>query len=86
LIPLGSSILVTYPLLLDNTCHFVVADFDDHSAGQTYSPLEDVIVFVSVCVEHGILYYVLRSKSGKGYHVFAFFTSAAPAHKRRVSR
>jgi hypothetical protein len=31
----GSHILGVYPLLPDNTCHFIAADFDDHVVSST---------------------------------------------------
>jgi hypothetical protein len=78
----GHHILGIYPLLQDNTCWFVAADFDDHDGKR--DPLSDVKEFYEVCRADKIPCYVLRSKSGKGYHVYLFFDKPVPAWKARV--
>jgi hypothetical protein len=78
----GKYILGVYPLLKDNTCHFIAADFDNHQGDR--DPLADVKEFYEVCQIQGIPCYVLRSKSGKGYHAFIFFSSPVPAWKARI--
>ena len=78
----GSHVLGVYPLLEDNTCNFIAADFDDHAGDR--NPLEDVKAFVEVCEVQDIPCYVLRSKSGKGFHVYVFFSSPVPAWKARL--
>lgn len=77
----GKHILGIYPLLPDGTCHFIAADFDDHSG--TGNPLPDVRAYSDALKAAGLMPYVLRSKSGKGYHVNLFFTDAVPAWKAR---
>ena len=79
----GGQIIGSYPLLLDNTCYFLAADFDKHSPTDP-DPLEEVKAFVEVCEIQEIPVYVLRSKSGKGYHVYIFFESPIPAWKARL--
>lgn len=78
----GKHILGIYPLLPDNTCYFVAADFDNHK--QDRNPLEDIKNFYEVCRMQEIPCYMLRSKSGKGYHGFIFFNSPVPARKARL--
>lgn len=78
----GNHILGVYPLLLNNTCHFITSDFDNHNGDQ--NPLEDIKAFYEVCQVQEISCYVLRSKSGNGYHGFIFFNTAVPAYKARI--
>jgi len=80
----GKHILGVYPLLQDNSCNFVAADFDDHNNQFGSSLLEDVNAFCEVCEVQEIPCYVLRSKSGHGYHVYSFFGSPVPAWKARL--
>ena len=75
----GKHQLGCYPLLKDATSWFVAGDFDDHDDKTPRNPLEDVQGFVAVAKKYGIPVYVLSSKSGKGYHVYAFFNEAVPA-------
>lgn len=80
----GKHILGVYPLLPDGTCWFLAADFDDHTG--TGNPLPDVQAYVAAAKSVGFTPYVLRSKSGKGFHVYLFFATAVPAWKpRRVA-
>ena len=78
----GKHFLGIYPLLEDNTCNFIAADFDNHKGNN--NPLEDVKRFYEVCQVQEIPNYVLRSKSGKGYHSYIFFDQPLPAHKART--
>jgi len=76
------SILGVYPLLKDDTCRFVALDFDRHKPTDP-DPWEDVQAFLDVCEVHEIPAYVLRSKSGNGYHVYLFFSGPVEAWKAR---
>jgi len=78
----GNHIIGVYPLSKDNTCHFVAADFDNHNGDR--DPLEDVRAYYEACQVQDIPCYVLRSKSGKGYHVYIFFSAPVPAWKARI--
>jgi hypothetical protein len=78
----GKHILGIYPLLKDSTCYFIAADFDNHNNDR--NPLEDVKAYFEVCQVQDIPCYVLRSKSGRGYHVYIFFNSPVPAWKARA--
>lgn len=66
-----------YPLLIDNTSYFIAADFDKEK-WQAESKS-----FLKVCKEYGIPAYLEKSRSGKGAHVWIFFTDKYPANKSR---
>lgn len=78
----GRHIFGVYPLLPDGTCHFVAGDFDDHGGDQ--DPLKDVTALFEVCEVNDLTLYVLRSKSGKGFHAYLFFAGPVPAWKARA--
>ena len=74
----GHHVIGIYPLLLDETCWFLAADFDKKSW------MEDVTAFVETCQLWGISPAVERSRSGNGAHVWFFFSEpilAATARK-----
>jgi superfamily II DNA or RNA helicase len=73
----GRDVIGIYPMLLDETCHFLVADFD----GEGYE--KDVSVFVKVCQEKRIPAYIERSRSGNGAHIWLFFTEPVSAFLAR---
>lgn len=67
-----------YPMLTDETCLFLCADFDDESY------IKDVNAFRKVGNDYDIPVYVERSRSGCGAHAWIFFEepiSAADARK-----
>ena len=80
----GSHILGVYPLLPDNTCHFIAADFDDHKGKGMAELLANVFAYYNACKESGIPCQVLRSKSGNGFHAYIFFEEPVPAWKARL--
>jgi hypothetical protein len=73
----GRHIVGVYPLLKDETCWFLAADFDKECW------LEDVAAFVGTCRDLGIPAAVERSRSGNGAHVWFFFSSPVPAISAR---
>ena len=78
----GRHILGVYPLLKDNTCHFVSLDLDNHSGDR--DPYRDITAYYEVCEAQEIPTYPLRSKSGNGYHSYSFFNQPVPASKART--
>jgi superfamily II DNA or RNA helicase len=62
-----------YPMLLDETCFFVVADFDK----ATWQ--EDAAAFIETCRAMNLPTALERSRSGNGGHVWFFFREAIPA-------
>lgn len=77
----GKDVLGVFPLLPDGTCWFLAADFDDHAGNR--DPLADVQAYAKALEDISLTPYVLRSKSGRGYHVYVFFSAAVPAWKAR---
>jgi len=62
-----------YPLLPDETCLFISADFDQSAW------MEDVSQFLETCKQFDIPAAVERSRSGNGGHVWVFFSEPIPA-------
>ncbi len=62
-----------YPMLLDETCFFIAADFDK----ATWQ--EDAKAFIETCRLMNLPAAVERSRSGNGGHVWLFFSEAIPA-------
>ena len=87
LIPLSDAVLYdhlagkhtvgVYPLLEDDTCHFLVIDFDEAEWG------EDAQAFVQSCTELGVPAALEISRSGKGAHVWVFFAGRVLARDAR---
>jgi hypothetical protein len=69
----GKNTLGIYPLLPDETCWFLAADFD-----QKLWQL-DAASFVESCRELNVPAALERSRSGKGAHVWIFFSAPVPA-------
>lgn len=65
--PDGGDVVGVYPMLADETCRSIAADFDDAEWR------DDVSAFRAVCRENGIDVHVERSRSGNGAHAWAFF-------------
>ncbi len=62
-----------YPMLLDETCYFLAADFDK----ETWR--DDIKAVRQTCDELGVPCGVERSRSGNGAHIWIFFEDAFPA-------
>lgn len=69
----GKHTIGVYPILEDETCWFLVADFDK-SSWQL-----DVNAFLDSCKILDVSAYLERSRSGNGGHVWIFFESPTPA-------
>jgi superfamily II DNA or RNA helicase len=66
-----------YPLLTDETCWFLAADFDK----TTWQ--DDVRSFLQTCADWNIPAALERSRSGRGGHVWIFFDAPMPASLAR---
>lgn len=66
-----------YPLLLDETCTFVAADFDKTGWEQ------DALAFVHACRRLDLPVAFERSRSGRGAHTWLFFDAPLPASLAR---
>ena len=69
----GRHTIGIYPLLPNNTCWFLAADFDK----QTWR--RDAEAFLATCHSRQIPAALERSRSGNGGHVWIFFAAPAPA-------
>jgi superfamily II DNA or RNA helicase len=63
----GNKTIGIYPLLIDETCWLLAADFDK----ATWQ--EDSLAFLATCKRARIPAYLERSRSGNGGHVWIFF-------------
>ena len=66
-----------YPLLQDETCWFLTADFDK----ETWAA--DASAMIDTCIAKGIPAALERSRSGNGGHVWIFFAETIPARTAR---
>ena len=77
----ATDVIGVYPLLEDETCRFIVFDFDNHEKDAEKSDFantdnvwtEEVDTLREICVLNGIDPLVERSRSGKGAHLWIFF-------------
>ena len=74
-----------YPLFPDGSCWFLVFDFDNHdeSAEPSKEWQQEVNALREMCSVLGIDSLVERSRSGKGAHVWIFFSDSIQASKAR---
>lgn len=87
----ASDVIGIYPLLEDNTCRFIVFDFDNHEkdaekndfANTDEAWKEEVDALRKMCVLNGIDPLVERSRSGRGAHVWIFFQKRIEASLAR---
>jgi len=68
--PKADFVIGVYPLMEDERCWFLAADFDK----VTWQL--DVSAFAAACKENNIPYSIEKSRSGKGAHVWLFFSDA----------
>lgn len=86
--PDGTDVIGIYPMLADETCYFIVFDFDNHDKKKETNKGEgintdndwvnDVDAMREICKGNGIDALVERVRSGKGAHVWLFFEEAIP--------
>jgi len=66
-----------YPMLLDETCYFLAADFDK----VTWQA--DAGAFLETCALFNVPAVLERSRSGNGGHIWIFFSEPVPAKQAR---
>lgn len=75
----GKHTIGVYPLLANDTCWFVAADFDEASWR------DDVLAFADTCRAMSLPVAIERSRSGNGAHAWFFFVEPISAsHARRM--
>lgn len=89
--PDGTDVCGVYPLLPDGTCHFLVFDFDCHSspadtdyANKDEKWRDEVDALRRMCESCEVPVLVDRSRSGRGAHLWIFFSEAVPAALART--
>ena len=70
-------VMGVYPMLADNTCSFLAADFDEGEWRR------DIFAFRETCQRHKIPVAIERSRSGNGAHAWIFFEEPIPAASAR---
>ncbi len=73
----GEHTVGVYPLLADDTCHFLAVDFDDEQWR------DDVQAFAQSCIELGVPVALEISRSGNGAHAWVFFATRVSARDAR---
>ncbi len=73
----GRDVIGIYPMLEDDTCRFLCADFDESDY------IKDALSYRSVCDEWQIPVAIERSRSGNGAHVWIFFENKIAAVSAR---
>jgi hypothetical protein len=66
-----------YPLMTDETCWFLAADFDKQCWQR------DALAFLATCREKGVPAALERSRSGNGGHVWIFFSETVLGSEAR---
>ena len=77
----GADVIGIFPLLKDDTCRFIVFDFDNHEKDAEKNDFantdnmwkEEVDSLRKICNINGIDALVERSRSGRGAHLWIFF-------------
>ncbi|MDE2616846.1 MAG: DEAD/DEAH box helicase family protein [Burkholderiales bacterium] len=73
----GTHTVGVYPLLTDDSCHFLAIDFDEAQWR------EDVCAFARSCTELGVPVALEISRSGQGAHAWIFFSAKVSARDAR---
>ena len=82
-----TDVIGVYPLFPNNTCHFLVFDFDNHEKDSYKNDdantddlwKSEVDSLRRICKLAGIDALTERSRSGRGAHIWIFFKTAIPA-------
>jgi superfamily II DNA or RNA helicase len=73
----GRHTVGVYPLLADDTCHFLAVDFDEAEWS------DDARGFIQSCAELGVPALLEISRSGRGAHAWIFFDRVVSARDAR---
>lgn len=79
----GRDVVGIYPMLEDETCCFLVFDFDCHDEEIHFDWRAEVSALRAICEHEGVDALVERSRSGKGAHVWLFFAEPISASDAR---
>lgn len=82
-----SDVIGIYPMLSNETCNFLVFDFDNHESDNLLDDdantgngwVEEVNSMRMICMQNDVDVLVERSRSGKGAHIWIFFAEPIPA-------
>lgn len=74
----GQQVVGLYPLLQDNTCFLLAADFDKGSWQ------DEVKAMSRACTEYNVPHAIEISRSGNGAHLWIFFDEKFPANEARL--
>lgn len=83
----ATDVIGVFPLLTDDTCRFIVFDFDNHEKGAERNDFanadelwrDEVDSLRRICDINGIDALVERSRSGRGAHLWIFFQKPTEA-------
>ena len=78
----GKQTVGVYPLLEDDTCHFLAVDFDE-AESEEGGWQQDAQAFMQSCEELGVPAALEISRSGQGAHVWVFFAGRVSARDAR---
>lgn len=87
-----TDVIGIYPITAENTCWFLVYDFDDHNhsgiyenavhndavTGKSTSFIAEVKTLSAICSHFGVPHLIERSRSGYGAHLWIFFDQPIP--------
>ncbi|MCR5528948.1 MAG: DEAD/DEAH box helicase family protein [Saccharofermentans sp.] len=80
-----SDVVGLYPVWPDGTCNYLVFDFDDHDGGSESAKCQDEAnALRKICTDNDVPCLVERSRSGKGAHVWIFFSDPIAVKKART--
>ena len=80
-----SDVVGLYPVWPDETCNYLVFDFDNHDeSSNSVKWQEEANALRAICADNDVSCLVERSRSGKGAHVWIFFEKAINIKKARL--
>ena len=80
-----SDVVGLYPVWPDETCNYLVFDFDNHDdSSDSVKWQEEANALRAICEINNVPCLVERSRSGKGAHVWIFFEKAINIKKARL--